>query len=103
MAREFDERIVRELDERTLYDSNSNRKERTATGLKSCDSCRHRNLSPLAAINPFDEVVETRICSLPTKAAADIYDKLCYRHYPFRKMKKYPNMKPRSAKSLKTG
>ena len=87
MAREFDERIVRELDERTLYDSNSNRKERTATGLKSCDSCRHRNLSPLAAINPFDEVVETRICSLPTKAATDIYDKLGYRHYPFRKMK----------------
>ena len=39
------------------------------------------------AINPFDEVVETRICSLPTKAAADIYDKLGYRHYPFRKMK----------------
>ena len=36
---------------------------------------------------PFDEVVETRICSLPTKAAANIYDKLGYRHYPFRKMK----------------
>ena len=79
--------MAREFDERTLYDSNSNRKERTATGLKSCDECRHRNLSPLAAINPFDEEVETCICSLPTKAAADIYDKLGYRHYPFRKMK----------------
>ena len=79
--------MARELDERTPYDCNSNRKVRTATGLKSCDACRHRNLSPLAAINPFDEVVETRIYSLPTKAAADIYDKLGYRHYPFRKMK----------------
>lgn len=39
------------------------------------------------ALNPFDEIVETRIFSLPTKAAADIYDKLGYRHYPFRKMK----------------
>ena len=39
------------------------------------------------AVNPFDELVETRICSLPTEAAADIYNKLGYRHYPFRKMK----------------
>ena len=39
------------------------------------------------AVNPFDELVETRICSLPTVAAADIYNKLGYRHYPFRKMK----------------
>ena len=46
-----------------------------------------QKLVTTTAINPFDEVVETRICSLPTKAAADIYDKLGYRHYPFRKMK----------------
>ena len=46
-----------------------------------------QKLVTTSALNPFDEVVETRICSLPTKAAADIYDKLGYRHYPFRKMK----------------
>ena len=43
-----------------------------------------QKLVTTTAINPFDEVVENRICSLPTKAASDIYDKLGYRHYPFR-------------------
>ena len=39
------------------------------------------------ALNSLGEKVEMRICSNPTEAAAAIYDKLNYRHYPFRKMK----------------
>ena len=39
------------------------------------------------AVNALGEVVETRICSTPTEAAAEIYNKLGYRRYPFRKMK----------------
>ena len=39
------------------------------------------------ALNALDERVEMRMCSEPTEAASTIYDKLHYRHYPFRKIK----------------
>lgn len=39
------------------------------------------------AVNALGEKVETRICSEPTKAASEIYDKLKYKKMPFRKIK----------------
>lgn len=39
------------------------------------------------AHNALGERVELRQCSEPTRSAAAIYDKLLYRHYPFRKIK----------------
>ena len=39
------------------------------------------------AFNALGERVEMRQCSEPTKAATAIYDKLGYRHHPFRKTK----------------
>ena len=39
------------------------------------------------ATNALGETVEMDICTQPTQAAAAIYDKLGFRHYPFRKMK----------------
>ena len=39
------------------------------------------------AANALGEIVEMDICTQPTQAAAAIYDKLGFRHYPFRKMK----------------
>ena len=39
------------------------------------------------ASNALGEIVEMEICTQPTQAAAAIYDKLGFRHYPFRKMK----------------
>ena len=39
------------------------------------------------ATNALGEIVEMDICTQPTQAAAAIYDKLGFRHYPFRKMK----------------
>lgn len=46
-----------------------------------------QKLVTTTAFNALGEKVELRQCSEPTRAAADIYDKLHYRHYPFRKMK----------------
>ena len=39
------------------------------------------------AANALGEIVEMDICTQPTQAATAIYDKLGFRHYPFRKMK----------------
>ena len=39
------------------------------------------------AANALGEIVEMDICTEPTVEAAAIYDKLGFRHYPFRKMK----------------
>ena len=46
-----------------------------------------QKLVTTTAFNALGEKVELRQCSETTRAAADIYDKLHYRHYPFRKMK----------------
>ena len=37
--------------------------------------------------NTLGEKVYMRLCSKPTKAAEDIYDKLKYKKMPFRKIK----------------
>jgi len=39
------------------------------------------------AVNALDEIVDMDICTKPTQAAAAIYDKLGFRHYPFRRIK----------------
>ncbi|MBO6052040.1 MAG: hypothetical protein J6P65_08715 [Bacteroidales bacterium] len=39
------------------------------------------------AYNALDERVELRQCSEPILSSAAIYDKLLYRHYPFREIK----------------